>query len=96
MILVMPLTFRLQEDGMLFGAKRFHQRRITSCRVCRNCFPSRLQLEDRGVACSTNCALCDKDLEDRIDLCFHCLSSVHSWQRTELVQHSLRPKVRLC
>jgi hypothetical protein len=25
-ILLMSLTFRLQGDGMLFGAKRFHQR----------------------------------------------------------------------
>jgi len=66
--LLMLLTFKLQRDGILICAKRFRQRWKTSC---RNCLPSILQLQDRGVTCSTNCVLCDKGLEDSIGLCFH-------------------------
>lgn len=48
-------------------------------RVCRNCLTTRMRLRDKGVNCPWNCALCDSNDEDSLNLFFKCPNSCNIW-----------------
>ena len=40
-------------------------------RVCRNCLPTRVRLQSKGVQCPAQCAVCEESDEDSSHLFFH-------------------------
>ena len=45
-------------------------------RSCRNCFPTRLRLQSRGVSCQGSCVVCTVHDEDSFNLFFKCNKSI--------------------
>jgi hypothetical protein len=41
-------------------------------RVCRGCFPTKAQLNSRGVSCLTDCVVCRDNYEDIIHFLMEC------------------------
>jgi hypothetical protein len=53
-------------------------------RACRNCLPTRIRLQSKGVQCTDRCAVCDDFGEDSTHLFFMCNKSMICWQRSGL------------
>jgi hypothetical protein len=47
-------------------------------RMCKDCLPTRVRLQDRSVPCPLSCPLCDHDFEDDWHVVFACETSVQS------------------
>ena len=48
-------------------------------RICRNCFPTRKRLRDKGVNCTTVCALYNMEEEDSVHMLFNCVGIRNIW-----------------
>lgn len=53
-------------------------------RACRECLPTRLQLQRRGIACSGLCFACDIGLENAWHILITCPLSIDYWKRAHL------------
>lgn len=53
-------------------------------RACRNCLPTRVKLQSRGVQCPMDCAVYAGPYEDSSHLFFDCGKSISCWQRSDL------------
>jgi len=47
--------------------------------MCRGCLPTRIRLQDKGVACPTTCASCSHAYEDLNHLLFECPFAIQVW-----------------
>ena len=56
-------------------------------RMCRDCLPTRMRLQDKGVQCPTHCVSCDSGQEDMAYLYFHCSFAVQVWRFAGLWSH---------
>jgi hypothetical protein len=48
-------------------------------RISRCCIPTRASLQQKGVNCTTNCALCNNNVEGSYHVFFNCPSSMNVW-----------------
>ena len=53
-------------------------------RICRGCLPTRDRLLDRGVNCTSMCAMCEGTYEDAIHVLFYCPKAINVWQISQL------------
>ena len=53
-------------------------------RAYRNCLPTRIRLQAKGVQCTDGCAVCDKFGEDNTHLFFMCNKNMLCWQHIGL------------
>ncbi|CAJ2636955.1 unnamed protein product [Trifolium pratense] len=49
-------------------------------RLCRNCVPTRVHLNAKGVNCPNSCVLCDDGLKDSHHVFFFCKNSESLWR----------------
>jgi len=53
-------------------------------RVCRDCFPTRVRLNNKGVACHSKCVMCIEADEDSLHAFFTCPRASQVWQAANL------------
>ena len=53
-------------------------------RICRRCLPTRVRLLDRGVNCTSSCALCEGNYKDAIHVLFDCPKAGNMWRVSHL------------
>jgi hypothetical protein len=51
-------------------------------RVCRNCLPTCIRIQDKGINCPDQCVLCDARIEDSLHVFFLCSNSQGIWARS--------------
>ena len=61
-------------------------------RICRDCFPTRVKLRNKGVNCPSDCVRCDDSHEDSYHIFFHCPIAVNIWQ-TSNIWHLITPSL---
>jgi ribonuclease HI len=49
-------------------------------RLCRNCLPTRLRLNQKGVNCPNHCVFCEESIEDSLHFFFLCNNSRQLWR----------------
>ena len=54
-------------------------------RICQGCLPTRARLLDKGVNCTSLCAMCDESYEDTSHVFFDCLRARIVWQQSLLL-----------
>jgi ribonuclease HI len=75
-------TSHLRMDGswnLIWNLKAPPRVRNLLWRICRRCIPTRVNLQSRGVNCTTVCSLCNDHDEDSRHLFFDCSSSKNVW-----------------
>lgn len=61
-----------------------HKVRVFLWRACRDCIPTRIRLQDRGISCPAICLFCQQDLENTFHYFFTCPGSISVWTSTGL------------
>jgi hypothetical protein len=62
-------------------------------RICKECLPTRLRLQEKHVPCSVLCPLCNQEAEDDWHVVFNCAANNDVWQSAGL-QDLVRARIQ--
>lgn len=58
--------------------------RLLLWKACRDCLPTRMNLQKKGISCPSTCTLCEVDLENPWHLFITCPHSIICWEELGL------------
>lgn len=77
--------FQIEGDWMnIWSLNVPHKVRVFLWRVCRDCIPTKIQLESRDIDCSSIRLFCQQDLENSFHCFFKCPGSISVWEKEGL------------